>query len=120
MLSAHFDVSPEEQAVELARYLEELDPESKGIAAETEAKLANATENADGVEAILNKLVERSGFFWKSKDDSTSPIYALAKLCTIANNESAADKIVKLAEITAESTTDKPKSRAKAYVSCIS
>jgi hypothetical protein len=80
-----------------------------------EGKLANAAENADGVVASLNRLVERSGFFWKSKDDSTSSIYALAKLCTIANGETAADMVVKLAEITAENTADKPKSRAKTY-----
>lgn len=108
------------QALELARFLEEINPESQGITAESQEKIV-AAQTPEAVQValteIVTKLVERSAAFLAVKDaEAATPFYALAKLAYCGEAEKASSLILSLARTAASNPADKPKARAKAYV----
>lgn len=112
-----------QQVVELAKYISDLEPELKNFGAEIESQVTSA-DSAEALQnilvTVLAQLVQHSAVYWKSRDDPCGPIFAVAKLCSTFCPESAGDHIVKLADNTVDNATDKPKQRAKTYVSeCI-
>lgn len=119
MISAHFDLPPEEQVVELARHLEEVNPDVAGLSADIEQQLSSA-ETPEALQAALTngvgRLIDNSAAYFKNKEQEvTAPFYALAKLCHTVEPDHSTPFLVKLAQVVA-AATDKPQARAKVIV----